>query len=92
MRAQLYMRLHDQSHAKKLEEGMNDVPIIKAADISFSMGLAETEVTKEASDNFKSIIKALGWGRAVNDSVKKFLQFQLTVNITAVIITFITVM
>jgi Ca2+-transporting ATPase len=41
-------------------------------------------------DNFASIVKALKWGRAVNDAVKRFLQFQLTVNITAVVLTFVT--
>jgi Ca2+-transporting ATPase len=41
-------------------------------------------------DNFNSIVKALKWGRAVNDAVKRFLQFQLTVNVTAVILTFVS--
>lgn len=60
------------------------------------MGIAGTEVAKEASaiilmdDNFASILTALMWGRAVNDAVRKFLQFQITVNITAVILTFIS--
>ena len=60
------------------------------------MGIAGTEVAKEASsiilldDNFSSTITALMWGRAVNDAVKKFLQFQITVNITAVILTFVS--
>ncbi|OBZ89648.1 Calcium-transporting ATPase 2 [Choanephora cucurbitarum] len=66
------------------------------ADVGFSMGIAGTEVAKEASsiilmdDNFSSIVKAIMWGRCVNDAVKKFLEFQLTVNITAVILTFIS--
>jgi len=77
-------------------DGTNDGPALKMADVGFSMGIAGTEVAKEASsiilmdDNFSSIVKALLWGRSVNDSVKKFLQFQLTVNITAVIVTFIS--
>jgi P-type Ca2+ transporter type 2C len=60
------------------------------------MGIAGTEVAKEASDiilmddNFSSIVKAIIWGRAVNDAVRKFLQFQISTNITAVIITFVS--
>src|SRR5690606_39092360 len=75
-------------------DGTNDGPALKMADVGFSMGIAGTEVAKEASaiilmdDNFASIVKAIMWGRAVNDAVKKFLQFQLTVNVTAVLTTF----
>ena len=57
-------------------------------------GIAGTDVAKEASDiiltddNFSSIVKAVMWGRNVYDSIAKFLQFQLTVNVVAVILAF----
>jgi len=57
-------------------------------------GIAGTDVAKEASDiiltddNFTSIVKAVMWGRNVYDSIAKFLQFQLTVNVVAVIVAF----
>lgn len=61
---------------------------------SFFQGIAGTDVAKEASDiiltddNFSSIVKAVMWGRNVYDSISKFLQFQLTVNVVAVIVAF----
>lgn len=77
-------------------DGTNDGPALRTADVGFSMGISGTEVAKEASsiilldDNFRSIVTAIAWGRAVNDAVAKFLQFQITVNITAVILTFVS--
>ena len=77
-------------------DGANDGPAHKMANVGFSMGVTGTEIAKEASDiilmadNFLSIVKAIIWAQCVNDSVCKFLQFQITTDITAVIITFIT--
>ncbi len=68
---------------------------MKKADVGFAMGIAGTEVAREAAsiilidDNFNSIVKAVLWGRNIYDSIRKFIQFQLTVNVVAVVITLI---
>ncbi|MES1911506.1 MAG: hypothetical protein MHM6MM_003926 [Cercozoa sp. M6MM] len=73
-------------------DGTNDSLALRKADVGFSMGIAGTEVAKQASDivilddNFASIVQAVKWGRNVLDSIKKFLQFQLTVNVVAIFV------
>ncbi|CAK7212506.1 plasma membrane calcium [Sporothrix eucalyptigena] len=78
-------------------DGTNDAAALSAADVGFSMGgLSGTEVAREASDivltndDFTSVVKAIMWGRAVNDSTKKFLQFQITITLTSVMTAFIS--
>uniref|UniRef100_A0A452XU25 Calcium-transporting ATPase n=3 Tax=Aegilops tauschii TaxID=37682 RepID=A0A452XU25_AEGTS len=93
----LVQRLKQKGHVVAVTgDGTNDAPALKKANVALSMGVQGSEVAKESSDiiilndSFDTVVTATRWGRCVYNNIQKFIQFQLTVNVSALVINFVS--